>query len=445
MSVSASKSSKQLVVHLPTASLPWVTGGREVFSFSLAKQLTKLGWDNLIVFHQDESGREPLGFHEHEGIGIQVLPPLPTIHRTAVYECRTSEVPDFRDLMQRLQPSIVHLHDFSFGANLRHIDEAKAAGAKTVMTYHSPGQSCLQRELLYNGTNPCDGEIRLDRCTACRLGAQGIPAWLRWPLAKMPLLQMGSSRLGRALSARVMTNKYSDAFNEMVQKIDRIQVHAQWAIDLMRVNHVPEEKLCFFRTGLPFEPGPFPEVTERKPDATLRLVMLGRCEPIKGQEVLIDAVQGLPASAKVDVIFYGSYWDTTEYGQKCLRKIKGDSRFSPPRRVSHSEIPALLSQADVMVVPSLWLETGPLVVLEAFAARLPVIGCRLGGVAELVTDNSTGLLFSRGDSNQLRSCVSQLLDNPDVLSQLRSNIKPPRTMYDVAVDMSQLYATILAG
>ncbi len=51
---------------------------------------------------------------------------------------------------------------------------------------------------------------------------------------------------------------------------------------------------------------------------------------------------------------------------------------------------------DILAVPSLWLETGPLVVLEAFAAGLPVLGSNAGGIAELVTEGVCGRLVEVG-------------------------------------------------
>ena len=63
--------------------------------------------------------------------------------------------------------------------------------------------------------------------------------------------------------------------------------------------------------------------------------------------------------------------------------------------------PAFLSRIDVLAVPSQWLETGPLVVLEAFAAGTPVIGSDLGGIRELVSDGRDGLLVPHDDVRRL--------------------------------------------
>lgn len=431
------------VVHLTCASRPWLTGGREVFSLTLAQGLKRLGWNNLLVYHQNESVREPLGSHEFEGIQIEVLPPLPEINRNQVYSCRTSEVPGYQELLQKIQPDIVHFHDFSRGANLLHLEETKKTLAKSVMTFHSPGQTCLQRELLYNGITPCDGEIKLDRCTACRLGVQGIPAWLRWPLARMSLPETGEGRISRAFSARYMTKQFVQSFRDLIRDIDGIHILSKWMNELMERNHVPAEKRQLIHTGLPFEATTMPKRERRDPDLPLQIVLIGRCDRIKGQEILIEAVKSLPISAKVEVAFYGPYWDTTDYGKRCLSKIEGDHRFMKPRHAQHQEIPSILRHADVLVVPSLWLETGPLVVMEAFAQRLPVIGSRLGGIAELVEENKTGLLFSPGDSQQLSRCLLRLIEDAKLLQQLGDHIELPRTMQQVAIETAQWYSKLL--
>ena len=43
-----------------------------------------------------------------------------------------------------------------------------------------------------------------------------------------------------------------------------------------------------------------------------------------------------------------------------------------------------MANFDLLAVPSQWMETGPIVVLEAHAVGTPVLGANLGGIAELV-------------------------------------------------------------
>jgi glycosyltransferase involved in cell wall biosynthesis len=90
-------------------------------------------------------------------------------------------------------------------------------------------------------------------------------------------------------------------------------------------------------------------------------------------------------------------------------------------------------------VPSRWLETGPLVVLEAFAAGTPVLGMDRGGIAELVHDGSNGLLVGSEAPEAWRDAILRVLEHPELLERLQAGVRAPRTMDQVAAEMSALY------
>lgn len=75
------------------------------------------------------------------------------------------------------------------------------------------------------------------------------------------------------------------------------------------------------------------------------------------------------------------------------------------------EIPALLAGARALLVPSCWFEGQPRVILEAYAAGVPVIASRIGGLAEAVIDNETGITVDPGDSNAWRAAAQRLGDD----------------------------------
>lgn len=431
---------------LPVACLPWTIGGREVYAHSLAKHLRELGCDARIAFHQNLNTAEPLGDHDYDAVPITVLPSIPgQQRRSAVYACLPDGVPGFEDLLARFEPQVVHLHDFSVSANLLHIRLAKQTGAHVVMTYHSPGQSCTQRSLLYRGKEICDGEILPVRCTECRMSAMGAPFVLGSALGAFRSSHFNPEKpgvLSRALTARVMTDRFIAAWRSMVAAVDRIHVYADWAAELMKKNGVPREKIILFRTGLPSETPAAPR--HEHPGDRLRLCFFGRCDPVKGVHVLVEAVKLLPGNVSVEVSFFGPYWNTA-YGRKLLRTMEGDTRFKEPKVLAQAEIQEALANADACVVPSTWLETGPLVVLEAFFAGVPVIGSRLGGIAELVSDGVDGLLFPPGDAAELAKILQGLALNPSQLHSLRQGIPKPRTMRDLAREVLITYNHLLNG
>jgi glycosyltransferase involved in cell wall biosynthesis len=75
-----------------------------------------------------------------------------------------------------------------------------------------------------------------------------------------------------------------------------------------------------------------------------------------------------------------------------------------------------MAGAQALVVPSLWYEGFPMVVVEAFAQGTPVIASRIGGLAEVVTDGKTGALAAPGDAAALRRRLVDVMGDPALLA-----------------------------
>ncbi len=72
---------------------------------------------------------------------------------------------------------------------------------------------------------------------------------------------------------------------------------------------------------------------------------------------------------------------------------------------SRAECSKLMVRATVLVVPSVWLETFGLVLVEAMAAAVPAVAAAHGGCGDLVDDHVTGLLHQPGDAASLADCL----------------------------------------
>lgn len=77
-----------------------------------------------------------------------------------------------------------------------------------------------------------------------------------------------------------------------------------------------------------------------------------------------------------------------------------------------------IARSRALVVPSLWYEGFPMVVIESFAAGTPVIASRIGSLAEIVEDGATGLLVEPGNDVALGRAVRWALDHPGELEAM---------------------------
>src|SRR5439155_15491353 len=104
------------------------------------------------------------------------------------------------------------------------------------------------------------------------------------------------------------------------------------------------------------------------------------------------------------------------------------------REFEHEQTSAVYGQMDVLVVPSLWLENSPLVIHEAFMAGVPVVGARMGGIAELVRDGENGLLYEATSAAELAAALSTLVDRPERLEHFRRNLPAVKSIAQDAVE-----------
>jgi glycosyltransferase involved in cell wall biosynthesis len=92
-----------------------------------------------------------------------------------------------------------------------------------------------------------------------------------------------------------------------------------------------------------------------------------------------------------------------------IDKVRTCARQQPSIEVlgwqPHEEVFRLLKAARFLVFPSEWYEGFPLTIAEAFASGVPVIASGIGSIKEIVEDGKTGLLFTPGDTGELRRKV----------------------------------------
>jgi glycosyltransferase involved in cell wall biosynthesis len=141
------------------------------------------------------------------------------------------------------------------------------------------------------------------------------------------------------------------------------------------------------------------------PDGSLVVGMVGRLHPTKGVDVLLQAMQSIARDgfqARLVVVGDGPL-------KEDLMRTAGRLAIADVTIFtgSRSDVPALLGALDLLVLPSLW-EGLPLAILEAMAARLPVVATDVGGNSEAVVDGVTGLLVPPGDVPALSRAIRQL-------------------------------------
>ena len=102
-----------------------------------------------------------------------------------------------------------------------------------------------------------------------------------------------------------------------------------------------------------------------------------------------------------------------------LRRLAASStRIMFLNYVSDNDVKVALYRRALFVVLPSFYEATPMVILEAMTAGRPVIASGVGGVTDLIRDNTNGLLTRPGDVGSLRNAIKNLLDDPDIISDM---------------------------
>lgn len=140
---------------------------------------------------------------------------------------------------------------------------------------------------------------------------------------------------------------------------------------------------------------------------TLGMIALQR--PRKGLEIALQAVAALKSKFDLLLRIIGPF-ETDHYESEIFALIDELQIRDNIERVGFTDdVPAELSKLDAMVLPSLFGEGLPMVVLEAMAAAVPVIATRVEGTPEAVTDGVEGLLAEPRDSESFAEKIAELV------------------------------------
>jgi glycosyltransferase involved in cell wall biosynthesis len=169
-----------------------------------------------------------------------------------------------------------------------------------------------------------------------------------------------------------------------------------------------EEKVSVVHNGVPAIRPQRQSIPRVGQAWTLGMVALMR--PRKGLEIALDALAKLRTRYDVTLRLIGPF-ETREYEQEIDQQIERLAIADCVERVGFtSDVPCELGKLDALVLPSLFGEGLPMVVLEAMAAGLPVIATRVEGTPEAVTDGVEGLLAEPRHVESLAAKIAELLD-----------------------------------
>jgi len=379
------------ILHITQYCHAGTIGGTERYILDLIQGLEANGMQNAIGWLQrDTSARSLIS----EGVRIFILPTTPM----RVDAPLAGLVPAAEKVLNDEQPDLLHFHTFGLTeAALARL--AQARGIPYVFTYHSPAWTCRRETMLLYGKELCDGEVRAWRCSACqseeRIG-RGVLAGQVAAAVSMaagwPALAMGSSSLRRRTVFYYDSVRFRRGLRRFLSECDLVVSCADWSTPILRRNGAREECLWHCPQGVPNAAAEALRVASQiaAGPACHEFVIgfVGRVVEVKGPHILMEAFSRLKSDqARLRIVGWETDRAEVPYARRLSALARADARIELVPRRSFGETLAEYQRLSLLAIPSTWMETGPLTLLEALGLGVPVFGSNRIGQLKLLREH----------------------------------------------------------
>ena len=428
--------------------LPSQTAGTEIYVWSLAKKMVEDGIEIKIVipnYNQNVSTD-----YIYDGLEVHQYAEPSVVDRSLIMDFRKPEgLVSFKKYINSEKPDIIHFHGIagSNGISIHHISVAKATGAKVLFTFHLAGLSCMTGTLMKNGNSLCDGNIELNKCATCYLHSKKVNNYsahlLTWISRFFNYLSVNPTKLsttiGTALGTVSLVKQKKEDLYKLIEICDKVVVLSNWYKDILISNGIPQNKIISIPQGL----ASISSVLNmgKKTSNKLKFVFVGRISSFKGLHLLVDAFMQLD-KGNAELHIYGQS-DGSDYERTLKEITKSINTIYWKGLLEQSEVVKTISEYDALCLTSTTSEMSPLVIQEAFAAKIPVIASNVYGNAEHIKHGVNGLLFKFNDRDDLLNQLERCINEPNLLAGLASNILTPNSFDTVSKQHLVVYNQLL--
>ncbi len=286
---------------------------------------------------------------------------------------------DSESVLQDFAPDVLFLHKTENAGQVQRLAER----LPTVRMVHDHDLVCMRRHKYFPiGTRVCDRPAGIDcylhLCFVQRPGTGSL----------LPIRLVGVGERKRAIRAH--------------GKVRRFLVGSEWMRRELVVNGIPAERVEI----VPPIPAALGEIRSVPPSDAPEVLFVGQVIRGKGVDLLLRALAQVSPPWHATVVGTGNHLDTCK---DLAKDLEIEERVHFAGWVPHDELTPFYVDAALTVVPSRWPEPFGMVGIEAMARGRPVVGFAVGGIADWLEDEVTGLLVQEADTVAMAAAIGRLL------------------------------------
>lgn len=342
----------------------------------------------------------------------------------SLYRCPTLDR-SFEEFLGERAFDVAHVHHFT-GLSTGVLDVLQRRGIPVVVTLHDYWLMCPRGQMWHRRGELCE-QVEPERCADCLAPTFG--GWL--PEGQRHQLVADVHREAR----------------QLLDRADALVLPSPRALPPYQALGLEAARFRIVENGVDthgLEAVPLPA---RPAGAPLRVGYLGTLIPSKGLDVLVTALQSLPAgTARLDV--WGNavpYHGDDGFLTRVFGRLRPGDQVTYHGPYHTAELARILASVDVVVAPALWREAFGLTVREALAAGRPVVVSRVGGLQDAVEDGREGLVVEPGDAAGLTQALARLAGDASLLQQMAAAARGrARGFAPMTAELVDLYREVAA-
>lgn len=386
--------------------MPDKTGGTEIYVQRLTSELLKQNHEVIILIPSKKDS------YYYNSLKIEIFDPE--------NDC------NFISRIKNINPQIVHFHSLDADINYKHIKIVKKLNYKVFFTPHLNNTFCLRNgSFKYKGKRDCNKVINTSKCYNC-LHAEKKHTIKKWIIRTLLFLRLSNilpkyykrfTSVNKTIAALKTINVIAlNPFQEKILKINKVHSRIiSHGIDFIKKSHKTHTET-------------------NTNNSKIKICYIGRISHEKGLHKLIDIYPRINDIA--EIIVFGSTNLKDEYFISISKELK---LLNIPFTINcpFTELVNDIANMDVICIPSLIYETGPMVALEALSLKIPILTSKYA--SNYTIENVNGLIFDPEIEEELYNKIKLLSSDRKMLLKLKNNITQPKSIAKVAKEHIDAY------
>jgi len=366
----------------------FVKGGAERYFFELNHILERRGHE-VVPFAMRHPSNEATDYDDHfvsfeafdesDGLAARVRAASRILYSREARRC-------IERLADETSPDVAHLHNVAHQLSPSILYGLKSRGVPVVQTLHDFKLVCPNYSMFVDGKT-------CERCGTWRYYNAVIHRCMR-----------GSVTSSALVAIEAYVHKLLGSYS---RNVDMFVAPSRQLRDRMIAHGVSADRIVHLPYSIALD-----DYTPSYESAGYG-VYVGRLSTGKGLETLVRALTG-DRDIRMKIVGTGPLADNL--GRVVEREGLTNVEFVGYRK--GEELRSLVAGALFVVVPSECFENSPLTVYEAFAQGKPVVGARVGGIPELVSDGESGVVFESGNHEDLAEKMRALWNDPERAAEM---------------------------